>query len=199
MDDNTLNTPEMILIGSAGRNSGKTTLAIEIIRKLKNDFNIIGLKVTTVQERNGKCPRGGKGCGVCSNIKGNFEILEETNKTGSKDTSCLLEAGAEKVYWLKTFKSHIYEGINEFMKLVPKNTLIICESNSLRNVVNPGVFIMINNELNINMKKSASEVIQKADTIIDYDFIDNINYIINKIRIITDENGIIKNSFYSLS
>lgn len=183
MEKNFLVIPQMLLIGSSGRNSGKTTLAIALIQKWKCKFPIIALKVTTIQEKNGKCPRGGEGCGVCSNIKGNFEILEEINRDGNKDTSHLLASGAEKVYWLKTLKTHSYEGIMAFMTNFSGDSLIICESNSLRKVVRPGTFIMIDNPTNAIMKKSASEVIRKADMIIDYDFRNNISTLIEKLKI----------------
>jgi Ni2+-binding GTPase involved in maturation of urease and hydrogenase len=181
MEKDLLCIPQMILIGSSGRNSGKTTLAAQLINQLENKSSIIGLKITTIEQKNGKCPRGGDGCGTCSNLKGNFELLEETNKNSKKDTSILLKAGAEKVYWLKCLKTDIGSAINNFMSRIPENTLIICESNSLRNVVNPGIFIMINNTNNNIIKKSASEVIDKADIIIENDFKDNIDVMAEKI------------------
>ena len=178
-----LNIEQMILIGSTGRNSGKTTLAVELIKKWKDKFPVIALKITTIKDKNGKCQRGGEGCGVCTNIKGNFELLEENNKNKNKDTSLLLAAGAERVYWLKCLKTHLYDGIKHFMDQVPKGTLIICESNSLRNVVIPGSFIMLKNIENNIIKKSASEVIDKADVIVENDFENSIKNIVEKVEI----------------
>ncbi|MBC2578791.1 hypothetical protein [Clostridium sp. DJ247] len=182
METKMVNIGRMILIGSTGRNSGKTTLAVELIKKWKDKFPIIALKITTIEHRNGKCPRGGQGCGVCANIKENFELLEENNKSKNKDTSLLLAAGAERVYWLKCLNTHIYEGIKHFMCEIPKDTLIICESNSLRNVVMPGSFIMLKSMEN-NIKKSASEVISKADVIVENDFENSIKNLAEKIEI----------------
>ena len=190
MENKILNIPQMVMIGSSGRNSGKTTLATALIKKFKCDFPIIGLKVTTITEKDGKCPRGGEGCGVCSNLEGNFEIIEETNKDGIKDTSCLLASGAKNVYWLKTLKSHNLEGFETFMSTIPKDTLIICESNSLRKVVRPGIFIMMNNSPNNTIKETASEVIDKADIIIDYDFRNDIDTIIEKLEIKKVQTGL---------
>ena len=178
-----LKIEQMILIGSTGRNSGKTTLAVGLIRKWKNKLPIIALKITAIKEKNGKCPRGGHGCGVCTNIKGNYELLEENDKTKNKDTSLLLKAGADKVYWLKCLETHMYDGIKQFMDEIPKNTLIICESNSLRNVVIPGSFIMLKNMESNEIKPSARKVIDKADVIVENDFENSIKNIINKIEI----------------
>jgi hypothetical protein len=173
--------PNMILIGSTARNSGKTTLAISIINKYKLTRPVIALKVTTIEDKNGKCIHGGEDCGACSNLKGNFEITEELNTGNTKDTSLLLAAGAEKVYWLKTLKNNIFEGFNAFITQIPENSLIVCESNSLRKVVNPGVFVMMKNTQNSQMRKSASEVINQADIIIENNFNDNFEKVIREI------------------
>lgn len=178
-----LNIEQMIMIGSTGRNSGKTTLALELIKKWKNKFPVIALKITTIKDKNGKCQRGGHGCGVCTNIKENFELLEENGENKNKDTSLLLAAGSEKVYWLKCLNTHLYEGIKHFMEQVPKDALIICESNSLRNVVIPGSFIMLKNGENSVIKPSASGVIDKADVIVENDFQNSIKNITEKIEI----------------
>lgn len=178
-----LKIEQMIIIGSTGRNSGKTTFAIGLIKKWKNKFPIVALKITSIKDKSGKCPRGGIGCGVCTNIKGDFELLEEKNETSNKDTSLLLAAGAERVYWLKCLNDHTYDGIKYFMDQVPKDALIVCESNSLRNVVIPASFIMLKNMKNNEIKESASKVINKADIIIENDFENSINDIIEKIEI----------------
>ncbi len=176
------NIPNMILIGSTARNSGKTTLATSIINKYKLNRPVIGLKVTTIHGKNKKCIHGEEGCGVCSSLKGNFQITKELNPLGNKDTSLLLAAGADKVYWLKTLEDHIYEGFEAFVDQIPDNILIVCESNSLRTVVNPGAFIMIKNTRAGQMKKSAHEVIDQADIIIENNFKDNFQEIIKEIE-----------------
>jgi len=186
-----LKIEQMILIGSTGRNSGKTTLAVELIKKWKNKFPVIALKVTTIKDKTGKCPRGGQGCGVCTSIKENFELLEEVKNTTNKDTSLLLASGAEKVYWLKCLNTHIYDGIKHFMAQIPGNALIICESNSLRNVVIPGSFIMLKSIENDIIKQSASEVMDKADVIVENDFENSIKNLIEKIEIERTESDFI--------
>lgn len=188
-----LNIEQMILIGSAGRNSGKTTLAVELIKKWKNKFPVIALKITTIKDKNEKCSKGGQGCGVCTNIKENFELIEELNKTKNKDTSLLLASGAEKVYWLKCLNTHIFDGIKFFMDQIPKDALIICESNSLRNVVIPGSFIMLKNINSNTIKPSANKVIDNADIVVENDFENSIKTLTEKIKIErTESNFVIK-------
>jgi hypothetical protein len=189
MEDNLLHIPQMLLIGSTGRNSGKTTLAIAFIKRWMSEHSIVGLKVTTIHEGDGQCPRGGNGCGVCSNILGEYEILQEENENTNKDTSLLLAAGAEKVYWIKTQSTHISTAIKRFMELVPRDTLIICESNSLRHVIKPGSFIMLTNSANSSIKKTAREVMKDADAIIDFSPINGTNTILRCIDIEKNPNG----------
>ncbi|MEY8000688.1 hypothetical protein AB8U03_10835 [Clostridium sp. Mt-5] len=108
--------------------------------------------------------------------------METLNASDNKDTSLLLAAGADKVYWLKTLENNIYKGFEAFITQISENTLIVCESNSLRTVVNPGVFIMIKNTRNCQMKKSASEVIDQADIVMENNFNDNFQEVIKKIE-----------------
>ncbi|MHC4344949.1 MAG: hypothetical protein ACYSUP_09725 [Planctomycetota bacterium] len=77
----------MLMIGSAGANVGKTELACAVIRRFCKSNSLIGIKVTTIQAKDGECPRGGAGCGVCSSIDGNFLVTEETDRTSGKDTA----------------------------------------------------------------------------------------------------------------
>ena len=68
----------MLMIGSSGTNVGKTELACALLGKFGRNRNIIGIKVTTIRDKDGRCPRGGRGCGVCSSLEGEYCITEET-------------------------------------------------------------------------------------------------------------------------
>ncbi|QAA34853.1 hypothetical protein [Clostridium manihotivorum] len=190
MNKDLISIEQMLMIGSTGRNSGKTTLASALINKFKSDIKVIALKVTTIEHKNGKCQRGGEGCGVCTNLKENFELIEEVDCNRNKDTSLLLSAGADKVYWLKCLKGHLEEGINYFMSKVPSDALIICESNSLRNVVIPGYFVMIKNTEINSFKESASKVIDMADFIIENDFNKSLDMFVSNVEVEEDERNI---------
>ena len=133
----------ILLIGSAGPNIGKTELACAVISKFSQNRDIIGIKVTTIKAKDGKCPRGGTGCGVCSSLKDDFNITEETNSNTGKDTARLLAAGASRVFWLRVMKTSLAEGLNTLLDIIPPDTPLVCESNSLRHVVQPGLFLMV--------------------------------------------------------
>jgi len=157
---------KMLMIGSAGSNVGKTELACALLNKFSKNYNIVGIKVTTIKDKDGQCPRGGEGCGVCSSLEGNFCITEETNKSSGKDTSRLLAAGANRVFWIRVLKEHLVEGITALLDIIGPDAVSICESNSLRQVVEPGLFLMARKNDSNAWKSSAVDVIKYADRIV---------------------------------
>jgi molybdopterin-guanine dinucleotide biosynthesis protein A len=156
----------MLMIGSAGANIGKTELACALLRKFSKNHNVVGIKVTTIKDKDGQCPRGGEGCGVCSSLEGNFCITEETSKTSGKDTARLLAAGAGRVFWIRVLKEHLVEGITALLDVIGPEAVSICESNSLRQVVEPGLFLMVSNNDSNAWKSSARQVRRYADRIV---------------------------------
>ena len=156
----------MLMIGSAGANVGKTELACAIIRKFWKSALITGIKVTTIKAKDGQCPRGGEGCGVCSSLDGDFHITEEGSKSSGKDTARLLAAGARKVFWLRVMKTHLKEGMMSLLDVVGRGEVMVCESNSMREVVRPGLFLILKGRDSDTWKSSARDVKRYADRIV---------------------------------
>lgn len=156
----------MLMIGSAGRNVGKTELACSVLSKLSKKYDVTGIKVTTIKEEDGQCPRGGEGCGVCSSLEGVYSIVEELNSSPDKDTARLLAAGAKRVFWLRALKEHLLDGIKAMLDIIGPKAVSICESNSLRQVVEPGLFLMVGSKDSKIWKSSAANVKKYADRIL---------------------------------
>jgi molybdenum cofactor guanylyltransferase len=156
----------MLMIGSAGINTGKTTLACEVIKRFSKSTNITGIKVTTIKAKDGSCPRGGRGCGVCSSLDGDFCITEELKRDSGKDTSRLLSAGAHRVFWLKVMRSHLQESITALLNIIGTNSISVCESNSLRHVIEPGLFLMVTAPNVKKWKASAKDVRRYVDKVV---------------------------------
>jgi molybdopterin-guanine dinucleotide biosynthesis protein A len=156
--NSTIHLPGMLLIGSAERNAGKTEFSCRTIKEFLGDREFIAVKITAIDRADGQCPRGGEGCGVCSSLKGPFEISEETDSKRHKDTCRLLAAGATKVFWLRVLKAHMREGLQAVLDTIGKDSVWLCESNSIRNVVRPGVFLMVQDSQSSNYKASAKKV-----------------------------------------
>ena len=159
----------MLMVGSAGRNIGKTELACSLIRKFVKDKDITGVKVTTIKLKDGQCPRGGQGCGVCSSLEGDWAITQETDSSSGKDTARLLAAGASRVFWLRVMDTHLKEGLVELMRVIGSDAVSVCESNSLREVVEPGVFVIVRGKESKSWKNSAQQVRRYADRVVTSD------------------------------
>ena len=173
----------MLMIGSAGRKTGKTELACALIKKFSKDRDITGIKVTTIEERDGQCPRGGQGCGVCPSLDGDFCITEETDSSSDKDTARLLVAGAKRVFWLRVMKTHLEEGLTALPDIIGADAISICESNSLRLVVEPGLFLMVQGSNQEVPKSSARAVMRYADRIVISDG-DNFDFDIDRTKLV---------------
>ena len=155
----------MLLVGAAGRNVGKTELCCALLRRTADKHPIVGVKVTTVAERDGQCPRGGEGCGVCSALEDPWCLTEEHGEAEGKDTTRLLQAGARRVFWLRVLRENLHEGLQALRDRIG-DALCICESNSLRHVVEPGVFVIARGANETRIKPSAKEVAHFADDLI---------------------------------
>jgi molybdenum cofactor guanylyltransferase len=159
----------MLMIGSSGSNVGKTELACALLRRFGGSRRIVGVKVTAIASREQSCPRGGEGCGVCSSMEGRYRITEEADRGLGKDTERLLLAGADKVYWLRVMRAHLQEGLTALLETIDRDAVVICESNSLRQVVEPGLFLMVESAARTPWKDSARQVRQHADCIVHSD------------------------------
>jgi hypothetical protein len=153
----------MLLIGATGRHAGKTEFACGLLRHFVRTQPVTAVKITVIRETGGACPRGGVGCGVCTSLNGNYDIMEEADRTGPKDTMRLLRAGANRVYWLRVRDMHMEAGLAALYGLIDPQTPVICESNSIRNAVEPGLFLMVKDKRSSACKESARAVAPLAD------------------------------------
>lgn len=130
----------MLLAGN-GRKIGKTTLACAIIQAHCQTAAIIGLKVTTMYAND--THYHGKHDTL---LETPCEMFEETNISSEKDTSRMLRAGASKVFYIRCHDAHIREAFQGFLNQIDKNAVIICESGSLRSIIEPGLFLYIEDQ-----------------------------------------------------
>ncbi|MDR0355066.1 MAG: molybdopterin molybdotransferase MoeA [Deltaproteobacteria bacterium] len=163
MTNQVIDVPQMILVGSAGRNSGKTHFSCAFVALLKEFGPVVGLKVTAADAHERGCRRGGAGCGACV-FSEDFVLQEETDARSNKDTSRLLAAGAERVFWLRATYDSLSDGLKAFLAhpAVPSGSIVVAESNSLRRAAKPGFFLMLKNPQDA-VKASAAKVAALAD------------------------------------
>jgi len=178
-----INVPEMLMIGGNSRNSGKTTIACNIISKLSATQEVIGLKVTSV--RQGEEDLHGN---HNQDLNDNYTIFEELNTESQKDTSKMLRAGATRVYYLRVEENFTQQAISHFLSTYSNKQLIVCESRSLRRIIIPGLFVMMLKLPVVGKEKKISEYLNMADkTFFFGENLDGIKQFYTKINF---ENGI---------
>lgn len=164
MNNELINADNLILLGATARNTGKTELAVRLIRRFSQNGPVAAVKVITVRNHGDICPRGGAGCGICKGLKSCFDITEEKGN-GDKDTMLFRKAGAGIVYLVRAYPEGLKAAMEAVLAKIGPDVLVICESNSVRKVVKPKQFLMIADE-GQGIKPSAGEVIGLADQIL---------------------------------
>lgn len=79
-----------------------------------------------------------------------YAIYEETQRGTEKNTSRMLDAGADRVFLACAWDYPVEEAFAIIIKNIPPGTPIICESPSLRKYVEPGVFIIMERQAEDN-------------------------------------------------
>jgi len=155
-----ISVPEMIMIGGNSRNSGKTTLACNCITQLSIKQEVIGLKVTSI--RPGEADLHGN---HNDNFTGEFSIFEELNQQSQKDTAKMLKAGASHVYYICVEEKFTEKAILHFMSRYINKQVIVCESRSLRRIIDPGLFLIMIRLPVAGKAKDLSAYLDKANKV----------------------------------
>ncbi len=153
----------LLIVGGAVRNVGKTTLAEKIVKKFGKKHCIISLKIKTIYP-NDVFFHGKDRNPLSENEK--YRISEKSFLHSEGDSERMLKAGAEKSFMIKSKADFLKDAFNEFVAKTDKNCLIVCESNSLRSVTKPSLYLFIKPENSEEMKPSAEKLIGYADKII---------------------------------
>jgi len=161
----------MLMVGAAGRNLGKTTFICRLIERLSKTQLVVAIKVTTFEDVDGKIITETARCNTYQTLTGRFMVTRETDGPDDKDTHHMFHEGAQKVYWLRTLKSALDDGMQAVFDQMAEDGVpldracIICESNSARKGVEPGLFLIIRQEGD-DFKPSCAEVYDEADRIV---------------------------------
>jgi hypothetical protein len=149
----------LLIIGGTGRNAGKTTLARKLIEKFAgNHINAVKITPHPHPDKSGLLI-------VIENDE--YAIFEESSRISGKDTSSMLEAGAEHVYLIIASEQFIKPAFETLLGLLPGNKPVICESPSLRRYFKPDVFIVMQHgNSHISDGKDITDIIMDADIVL---------------------------------
>ncbi|GMT45115.1 MAG: hypothetical protein IEMM0006_0947 [bacterium] len=151
-----------IIIGGTGRNTGKTTLAEKLIEKFGSQVPVTAVKISNIKPENSSF----HGHDVNS-FRNKILIKKETRSDGKKDSMRFLRAGAFESWFIQTEDAFLPETFPEIQTVLKKAQWIVCESNSLRNFVKPGLFIMVKGENGTFGKKDVPGLLQRADVVVE--------------------------------
>jgi hypothetical protein len=152
----------LVVVGGHSRNIGKTSVVAGLIRKLK-DRQWTALKIT--QYGNGFCSHHGVACGCEPESDQPFALSEEfeANRT---DTGRFLAAGAERSFWLRVPAGELTRAAATVRKILGQGQNAIVESNSVLELVQPDIFLMLLDFSCQDFKASSLRFMDRADAFV---------------------------------
>ena len=151
--------PIIVAVSGLSSNTGKTTLACELIRRLPGWEAI---KLTRGHYRS--CGKDPSGCCV-SDLLSDEPLIRsgrEANYEKGKDTGRFWDAGAANVHWVIVGEEQVEEGINRALSRV-KSAGVIVEGNSFLDYIKADFAITCARAGENKMKTSARKTLAKAD------------------------------------
>jgi hypothetical protein len=151
----------LVVVGGHSRNIGKTSVVAGLIRKLR-ERRWVALKIT--QYGNGVCERhtGEAACG-CEPESGEPFALSEEFEASKTDTGRFLAAGADRSFWLRVPSGELPRAAEMVHKILRQGQNVIVESNSVMELVQPDVFLMLLDFSCEDFKPSSLRFMDRAD------------------------------------
>jgi len=153
--------PNLLMIGGSKRHVGKTTLVCQIIKQFSKEYPIIALKASSIrQDETIKH-------GLHENSPDSkWEIVEENNRSGLKDTSKMLLAGAEKVFYIRAEDKYLASAFLLWHKTLDSSFFIVAESIGLRFIIEPAIFLLLKFDYPHEIKNSFYQLEKYADRVL---------------------------------
>jgi hypothetical protein len=154
----------LVVVGGHSRNIGKTSVVAGLIRRMR-DRKWTALKIT--QYGNSVCSRHGEGstCG-CEPGNGEEFALTEEYEANDTDSGRFLDAGAERSFWLRAPSGELPRAANLVRKILGQGDNVIVESNSVVELVQPDVFLMLMDFSCEDFKPSSLRFLDRADAFV---------------------------------
>lgn len=134
----------VLLIGSCNSDSVTMDFASRVIRNLTDSGRpVIRLRVLTTRESDAEL--------------------------SSTDTDGMLGTGAVKTYRIIARSESLNRAVLDFLDSVPPDTAIVCESDSLRKILDAGLFLVVCDRNGVDLESAIHEVMNLADQIVKSD------------------------------
>ena len=172
--------PNLLVIGGTGRNIGKTTLTTMIIERFSKELKLIALKTSMLMPDEAYFHGHHKLIGADE-----FELLEEKEIKGNKDSQRYLKAGASQSWFLSAGENAVDSGMDVFWQKIGFAKPVIAESNVLNDFYIPGLFIMVKG--NRQIKPQAKVLLQKADVVVSEMDLDGFDSVVKNLDFINGQ------------
>ncbi len=150
----------VLIISGTGRNSGKTTVACQLIRHFSKGYRVVSVKISPHQHKRGKE-------NLIIEQKDNYTVFEETDHHTGKDSSKMLKAGASRCFYIQAADPYVEEAFLQVYHKFPEETPIICESPALPAYIHPGALIITDHAGVHPKKEQVLSMLPRADALID--------------------------------
>lgn len=127
--------PNILIIKGSGRNVGKTLAATRIIEKLAKKNKTVAVKISPHFHELGNDQK-------FIRRAEDFVIVEEQNIT-RKDSSRMMQADADKVYYVQAENDSLPEVLDEIMKRTIPSQPVVIETGGLYDYIEPGLLLYI--------------------------------------------------------
>src|SRR2546423_14169467 len=156
-----MNRPIIVAVSGLSSNTGKTTLACELIKRLPSWEAI---KLTRGHYRS--CGKDPSGCCVSDLLRDEPLIRSgrEENYEKGKDTGRFWDAGAANVHWVIVSEDQVEQGISEALSRVKAKGVVV-EGNSFLDYLKADFAIMCARAGENKLKTSARRTLEKADAL----------------------------------
>ena len=153
--------PTIVAVSGLSSNTGKTTLACELIKRLPGWEAI---KLTRGHYRS--CGKDPNGCCVSDLLRDEPLIRSgrDANYEVGKDTGRFWDAGAADVHWVIVGEDQVARGIDEALSRV-KSDGVIVEGNSFLDFINPDYAFTCARAGENKLKSSARRTLEKANAL----------------------------------
>ena len=153
---------QVVVVGGHARNIGKTSVMAGLIRSLR-EFPCTAVKITSYGR--GACSLHGHECDG-EPAEHSFILTEEKNPRGRGDTCRLLAAGARRALWLRIREGQLAEAVPVLIRELAGDELVMIESNSILDFLNPALYIAVLDSLKPDFKASARRFLARADALV---------------------------------
>ena len=152
----------LVVVGGHSRNIGKTSVVEGLIRKLRS-YQWTAVKIT--QYGHGVCSHVGEACGCETEPEHPFALSEEFEPS-STDSGRFLAAGAERSLWLRTPMGELSRAKRTLSKIMGSGGNVIMESNSVLELLEPDLFLMVLDFSCADFKPSSLRFMDRADAFV---------------------------------